>query len=113
VSVQKLHRVVAIGLLALATCAGFAPSALGQDEVARKARVKVTPVYPELARKMNVAGTVKVQVVIGANGVVKSTKLVGGHPLLAESAMEAVKKWKFEPGDETTQVVAFNFTPNQ
>ena len=70
--------------------------------------------YPELARKMNVTGIVKVQVVIAANGVVKSTKLVGGHPLLVEPSLEAVKKWKYEPAnEETTETVEFKFTGNE
>jgi TonB family protein len=82
------------------------------DEAARKIKTRVAPTYPELARKMNVSGTVKVQVTIAANGSVKSAKALGGHPLLIESAVDAVKKWKYEPGkDETTTIVQFNFNP--
>jgi TonB family protein len=60
---------------------------------------------------MNVTGTVKVQVVIAPNGTVKSTKVIGGHPLLIEPSVEAVKKWKYEPSnEETTETVEFNFS---
>jgi TonB family protein len=81
-----------------------------QEEIARKVKSKVSPVYPDLARRMNIAGVVKVQVVIAANGNVKSTKIVGGHPLLASAAMDALKKWRFESApEETTGVIEFKF----
>jgi TonB family protein len=88
----------------------------GQDaageagEIVRRAKTRVQPVYPDLARKMNLAGTVKVEVVVATNGSVKSAKVVGGHPVLASAALDAVKKWKFEPAAvETTGVVDFKF----
>jgi TonB family protein len=84
------------------------PRAVAED---RKAKTKPGATYPELARRMNVSGVVRVEVVITAAGSVKSAKALGGHPLLIDSALEAVKKWKFEPAAaETTQVVAFDFT---
>lgn len=90
-----------------------APSALGQ-EGARKVKSKVDPTYPALAKQMHITGTVKVEIVITPAGTVKSTKVLGGHPLLASAAEEAVKKWKFEPGSgETTEVIPFNFTLNE
>jgi TonB family protein len=71
-------------------------------------------VYPELARKMNITGVVKVQVVVAANGTVKEAKVVGGHPLLANAALDAVKKWRFEPAPgESSGVVDFKFEPHQ
>lgn len=85
-----------------------------QEEITRKVKSRVQPVYPEIARRMGIAGVVKVQVVVAPNGNVKSTKLVGGHPLLANAAMDAVKKWRFEPGPEdTTGVVEFKFEAPQ
>jgi len=84
-----------------------------QDEFTRKAKTKVSPVYPELARRMSISGVVKVQVVVAPNGVVKATKVVGGHPLLVNAAVEAVKKWRFEAAsEETTGIVEFKFDPN-
>jgi len=85
--------------------------ALGDD---RKMKTEAKPVYPELAKKMNVSGAVKVEIVITPAGTVKSAKALGGHPLLIESALDAVKKCKFETAaGETTQVVTFNFKGNQ
>ncbi len=84
-----------------------------QEELTRKVKSKITPVYPELAKRMSISGVVKVQVVVAPNGSVKSTKIVGGHPLLVNAAVDAIKKWRFEPAsDETTGVVEFKFDPN-
>ena len=81
-----------------------------QNDVLRRAKSKVQPVYPELARRMNLTGSVKVEVVVAPNGSVKDAKVVGGHPVLANAALEAVKKWRFEPaGAESTGVVDFKF----
>ena len=80
-------------------------------EPERKVVTRVKPAYPELARQMNVTGTVKIEVVIAANGNVKSLKPLGGHPLLIQSASEALKKWRFAPGPETTTIVEFQFHP--
>jgi len=78
----------------------------------RKAIVKFTPEYPDLARRMQLSGTVKMQVVIAPNGQVKSTKVIGGHPLLVAAATSAVQKWKFTPGNaETSQTLEFDFHP--
>ena len=85
-----------------------------QTELARRATSKVQPVYPELARKMNIKGTVKVQVVVLPNGTVKEARLVGGHPVLGNAALEAVKKWRFEPAAlESSGIVDFKFEPRQ
>ena len=80
------------------------------DESKRKVKTKVAPVYPELARRMNVAGKVKIEVVISPDGRVKTTRVVGGHPLLVQACQDAVREWKFAPApEETTQVVEFEF----
>ena len=79
-------------------------------ESKRKVKTKVSPVYPELARRMNVAGKVKMEVLISPDGHVKTTRVVGGHPLLVQACQDAVNEWKFAGGpDETTQIVEFEF----
>jgi TonB family protein len=80
------------------------------DESKRKVKTKVSPVYPELARRMNVAGKVKIEVVVSPDGHVKTTRVVGGHPLLVQACQDAVKEWKFASApEETTQIVEFEF----
>jgi TonB family protein len=57
---------------------------------------------------------VKVQVVVAPNGTVKDAKVVGGHPVLANAALDAVRKWRFEPtGGETSGIVDFKFEAHQ
>ena len=83
----------------------------GKEEGKRKVKSKVAPAYPELARRMNVVGKVKIEVIITPDGRVKSTRALGGHPLLVQSCIDAVKEWKFVTApEETTQVVEFEFT---
>jgi protein TonB len=80
------------------------------DETKRKIKSKTVPAYPALAREMRVSGKVKIEVVITPDGHVRSTKVVGGHPLLVQACQDAVKEWKFLPApEETTQIVEFNF----
>jgi len=100
-------------LLILGFAAVGTPLARGQEgEITRKVKNKVSPIYPELARRMSITGVVKVQITVDKNGGVKNTKLVGGHPILATAAMDAVKKWRYEAAaDETTGVVEFHFDP--
>jgi TonB family protein len=84
-------------------------SALAQE---RTASHRVEPVYPELMRKMNMGGNVKLKVLIAADGRVENTEALGGHPVFIEAANEAVKKWRFEPGPrETTMVIEIKFDP--
>jgi TonB family protein len=88
---------------------GFAQSG-STDEGKRKVKTRVSPAYPELAKRMNVAGKVKIEVVITPDGHVKSARVVGGHPLLVQACEDAVKEWKFMPAnEETTQLVEFEF----
>ncbi|MGA2352904.1 MAG: energy transducer TonB [Terriglobales bacterium] len=114
-SFGTLIRIFATILLLISGClaTGVVP-AWGQEELNRKAKFKVAPAYPDLARRMNITGVVKLQVTVAANGTVKSARLVGGHPVLANAALDAIKKWRFETGpDETTGIVDFHFSPNQ
>jgi TonB family protein len=108
----------AVLLMAVALAvSGGAEGLRGQDaqsDIARRAKSKVQAVYPDLARKMNITGTVKVEVVVLPNGKVKEAKVVGGHPVLANAALDAVKKWRFEPATlESTSIVDFKFEPRQ
>jgi TonB family protein len=96
--------------LAMFSIAVAAQVGSSTDEGKRKVRTKVAPAYPELARRMSVGGKVKIEVVITSDGHVRSTKVVGGHPLLVQACQDAVKEWKFIPAtEETTQIVEFEF----
>ena len=114
-SVQALNRALAVGLLLFGGWAATnAPLGWGQEEVTRKAKSKVAPVYPELAKRMNITGVVRIQLTVAANGSIKEAKLVGGHPVLANAALDAVRKWRYEAAPaESTGIVVFRFDPNQ
>ena len=59
---------------------------------------------------MNINGVVKVELVIGADGAIKSAKVLGGHPVLADAVQRALKNWKYAPGSsETTMQLEFRF----
>lgn len=111
------HRLVfaSIGLaLVLGGSAILPTKASAQDNPAdagkRKVRTKVAPEYPALAKQMNVTGKVKIEATVAADGHVATTRVVGGSPLLVNAALEALKKWHFEPATkETTEIVEFTF----
>jgi TonB family protein len=72
----------------------------------RKTIVRDNPEYPELARKMNLHGTVKFKLWINPDGTVRRVEYIGGHPVFAEAALSTIKKWKYEPAPrESTEMV--------
>jgi len=76
----------------------------------RAAKSKASPTYPELAKKMNISGTVKVEVTVAPNGHVVSAKAIGGHPLLIDASVNAAKQFKYEAAtEETKEIVEFKF----
>src|SRR4051794_38788794 len=67
---------------------------------------------PELARSARIEGAVKVMVAVAPNGTPTSTKVVGGHPVLAKAAVDAIEKWKWVASpDESTELVEIHFHP--
>ncbi len=100
------------GLALFSASQAWAQEQAKGDELSRKAKIKVAPVYPDVARRMSIVGTVRLAVVVAPNGTVKSSKPVGGHPLLVSAAMDAMKQWKFEPAaTESSGIVEFKFQP--
>ena len=78
----------------------------------RKLIVQEAPAYPAVAKSIRLTGTVKIQVVVGKDGNIRETKVLGGHPLLVDASLEAIKKWKYAPAQsESTSVLEFNFHP--
>jgi len=74
---------------------------------------RTIPQYPELARRLRLSGKVKLDMVVSPDGRVKMVSIVGGNPVLAESAADAVAKWKFMPTNNvTTERVEISFHPD-
>lgn len=58
---------------------------------------RVQPMYPPLARQARIQGTVVLQAEISKDGSIENLRLISGHPMLAPSAIEAVKQWRYKP----------------
>jgi len=87
------------------------PARAGDD---RAVKSRVPPVYPELAKRMHIAGEVKLEATVDADGKVTDVKEVSGNHMLAIAAEDAVRKWKFEGGSgEATVNVTVNFALSQ
>jgi TonB family protein len=94
-------------LLLVALLAG-GMSATGQTE--RKVTHREEPDYPGLAKQLNLHGTVKLKIWISPDGTVRRVEYVGGHPLLAESALKAVKGWHYDAATkESNTIVGLKF----
>jgi TonB family protein len=101
-----LRRSTCAAILFCALAAG----AFGQET--RKAISKPTPRYPEIAKQLKLVGTVKVEILIGPDGKIKYTNIVGGHPILIDATLDALRGWKYEPAKTTTAAtLAFDFHP--
>lgn len=88
----------------------FAQDAATPESGKRKVKTKVAPEYPELAKRMNVIGHVKIEVTISMDGKVTNTKVIGGNPILVSASVDALKKWHFEAGPkETSEIIEFEF----
>ena len=92
-----------------------AASAAGQSGLPDSTRLVVVkfpkPVYPEAARRQQVQGEVLVRLAITPAGDVESATPISGDPLLAAAAVDAMKKWKFQPSIRNGQAV--RVTTNQ
>ena len=77
---------------------------------------QVRPVYPPLAKQARISGTVELSAIIGKDGRVQDLKVVRGHPLLVQAALDAVKQWVYKPtllnGEpvEVSTTIDVNFT---
>jgi TonB family protein len=113
--VSRRTATALLSILALAATLGAIRVGAQQtqnDEIVRRAKSKVQPAYPDLAKKMNISGTVKIEVVVAPNGTVKDARIVGGHPVLASAALDAARKWRFDPAPgEATGIIDFKFEP--
>jgi TonB family protein len=92
----------------------FAPPSHGQQDSKsdRKVATRVEPDYPPVLRMRQIGGTVRLEVIITPQGTVESAKVLGGNPILAESAVTAVKKWKYMSAQTaTTTTVSIVFNP--
>jgi TonB family protein len=107
---MRFHRWVLLVVLCLVL--GSCAHAQEPAESHRKMVNRVVPSYPSLAQKMGISGSVKIEAVVSPNGTVKSTDILGGHPVLAQAGADAVRRCKWEPAQhETREIIVLNFHP--
>jgi TonB family protein len=104
------------GLLVLIGALVWAPASIGQHEqteVTRRIVSRITPQYPEMARRIRLSGSVKAEALVEPNGVVKTVEVKGGSPVLVRAAQNAIYKWKWAPAaHETREPIEVKFDPN-
>jgi TonB family protein len=107
---HRIGSIFPVGLLALFFL--IPGHSLPAQATARKVKNSVEPVYPELAKRNNISGSVRVELLITTDGRVKDVKVLGGNPVLVQAVMAAVLKRKYEPAaEESSVIVKFDFSP--
>lgn len=77
------------------------------------------PAYPPLAKAARISGVVRLQALIGRDGTIRNLQLIGGPPLLVAAALDAVRRWIYQPtllNGEPVEVfteIEVHFTLNQ
>ena len=86
----------------------------GGDVQAAKLIYEVKPVYPPIARITRTQGVVVLEAVINKQGTIDTLRVLSGHPVLAQAALDAVKLWKYRPtilnGDPTDVLTTVTVT---
>jgi protein TonB len=70
---------------------------VGADVAQAQLVKKVNPVYPADARAARVQASVILQIVISTDGKVIDLVVLSGHPMLNQSAIDAVSQWEYSP----------------
>lgn len=115
---QPVRGGLGLTLSLIALCSLFRGSLEGQiydtNGEDRKVVSRVDPDYPDALKKLYIGGVVRVEVLVSPSGAVKSTKLLGGSPILGQSTMKALKQWKYAPAaSDETLTVKVEFDPHR
>jgi len=103
-------------LVLLAAVVVFPGASMAQGDAPSKRDViyRIAPAYPELARRCNLRGDVRLSVVVAPDGKVTLATVQGGNPVLAQAALDSVRNWKFAPASHaTTEQVELRFGAKQ
>ncbi len=109
-----LLRLTQLAMIVLFSVAPLVAQIQEPSAKERKLISWVQPEYPDTLKRLYIGGVVRVEVGVEPNGSVKSTKLLGGSPILGQSTMKAIKQWKYAPAaSEETLTVKFEFDPHR
>lgn len=110
---MRLRNLIVLffGLALLLASTGQAQGQAPSESTRRIVR-KLVPNYPELAKRMNLAGTVRVLATVAPDGTVRRVEAMGGSPLLIKAAEDSLYKWKFATAAvETKELIELHFNP--
>lgn len=99
-------RLSAVMMAALLMVTAASPL-FAEEPLCKSKNGEVRVVFPDLARRMRIFGTVRLELMLTSNGSVRETKVLGGNPILASAAQQAVKQAKFEGKDACVAVFQF------
>jgi len=74
----------------------------GGNGAQRRLITRVEPEYPDALKRLNIGGTVRLQLTIGPKGNVEAVKVLGGNPILGESAVAAARQWVYSASHSRT-----------
>jgi len=104
---KQMSRLIPAVVFALLVSVAM-PSRAADD---RAVRSRVAPIYPEIAKRMKIGGSVRVSATVDAEGKVIEVKTITGNRTLAAAAEDAVRKWKYAAGTgDATVEIEINFT---
>ena len=110
------NALATLGLTFLLLLTPVSPSNAQVAQVDRSRRKVVRtsePDYPTIVKNAHIGGSVRLNVIVLANGDVAKVDILGGNPIFVASAINAVRKWKYAPAAaQTKEEVQINFTPD-
>ena len=109
-SSKKIRGILA-GAVLVAASAGL--SVAQEVTSSRKVLKVVAAQYPSVLKRRGIGGTVKLRVLVNANGTVKDVQVLGGNPILSDCSVKAVKQWVFVASDKEESIeISVGFDPN-
>ena len=70
---------------------------VGGNVQAAKIIDMIRPIYPPLAKQARIQGVVRLEAIISKQGQIENLRVISGHPLLIQSALDAVRQWRYQP----------------
>ena len=95
--------------------AGLTPQVSAQNKKPSREVIRsVKPEYPAIMKSARIGGTVRLNATVTANGIVVRIQVLGGNPILAETASKAVMKWRYAlASTQTNEEVVVSFNSNE